>query len=152
MGKSLLSSSKDEERVDVTSKHFKSSISENTLFRINSQVLNIQNNKHEIISSIDCFYSPANEALCVIVDEKVKISSLSREIISNIMEFAAKAAAKSVILLLDKKNKEYIKIMQSMMMIGFMNDANYRTANLMEKEYKLLKLDVKHQELEEIAF
>jgi len=150
MGKSMLFSK--DEKIDVTSKNFKSSISDNTMFKINSEVLNIQNNKQEVVSSLDCFYAPTNEALCIVIDDKLKINELSKEIIANVMEFANKVSAKSMILLLDRKNKDYVKIMQSMMMIGFANDNTHKTAKLMEKEYKVLKFEVKHTEIEEISF
>ena len=69
------------------------------------------------------------------------------------MDFAGKVNAKTIILLLDnKKNKDYVKIMKSMMMIGFQTDKKHKFANLMGKEYKLLKFDVSLSEIEEIAF
>ena len=150
MGKSLWFSENKE--IPKTSKNIKTSIDDNTLFKINSEVLNIQNNQHEIISSLDCFYSPTNEALCIIIEENVKLKELSKEIIANIMDFASKVSAKSLILLLDRKNKDYVKIMQSMMMVGFINDNKNKTAKLKEKEYKLLKLESKITDFEEIAF
>ena len=144
---------KDNEKTQITSSNLKNSIDENTLFKINSQVLNIQNNKQEIISSLDCFYTASNEALCIIIEEKVQIKELTREIISNTMDFSLKFSAKSLILLLEKNNKDYVKIMQSMMLIGFINDTKHKTANLMGKEYKLLKFDVvSSSDIEEIAF
>jgi len=68
------------------------------------------------------------------------------------MDFATKASAKQLILLLDRKNKDYVKIMQSMMMVGFGNDAKNKTAKLENKEYKLMKMDCKSVEIEEITF
>ena len=150
MGKSIFFSKNNE--IDVTSKNLKSSIIDNTLFKINSEVVNIENNKQEVISSLDCFYSPNNEALCIIIGEKVKIKDLSKEFMVNIIDFASKVSAKSLILLLDKKNKDYVKIMQSMMMVGFINDIKNKTANLMEIEYKVLKFECKITNFEEIAF
>jgi len=151
LGKSLWYGNHNE-KIDLTSKQLKSTIKENSLFKINSEVINIQTNKQERISSLDCFYSPAQEALCLIIEEDVKINHLSKEIISNIMDFATKASAKQLILLLDRKNKDYVKIMQSMMMVGFGNDTRHKTAKLECKEYKLMKMDCKSVEIEEITF
>ena len=152
IGKSLFFSPTDEKSQSSTT-NLKNSIHENTLFKINSEILNIQNNKQEIVSSLDCFYSSSTEALCLIIDENVKLKELCKEVISNLMDFAGKVNAKTIILLLDnKKNKDYVKIMQSMMMIGFQTDKKHKFANLMGKEYKLLKFDVSLSEIEEIAF
>jgi hypothetical protein len=151
MGKSLLIS-KENEKTENSLQNLRNSTQDNTLFKINSEVFNIHSNKQELISSLDCFYSPSNEALCIIIEDQVKLKELSKQIISNLMEFSTKVSAKSLILLIDKKNKEYVKIMQSMMMIGFNNDSNNKSANISGKEYKVLKLDTNTGEIEEIAF
>ena len=70
------------------------------------------------------------------------------------MDFASQANAKSLVLLLNKNNKEWVKIMQSMMMIGFQNDPKIKTAKLLEKDYKFLKMDIRNQSdvIEEVIF
>lgn len=150
MGKSSIIS-KENEKIETTLQNLKINIQENTLVKINSEVFNIQNNKKELLSCLDCFYSSSSQALCTIIDENIKLKELSKEIISNLLEFADKLSAKSVFLLMDKKNKEYVKILQSMMMIGFSYDNN-KSANIKGKEYKVLKLQINYGEIEEIAF
>lgn len=137
---------------EISLQNLKNSINDITIFKINSEVLNIQNNKNELISSLDCFYSPATEALCIIIEHNIRLKELSKEIITNLMDFASKISAKSLILLIDKKNLNYVKIIQSMMIIGFANDKKYKTAILMGKEYKLLRLDCIYEGIEEVTF
>ena len=47
-----------------------------------------------------------------------------------------------------------VKIMQSMMMIGFQNDPKLKTGKISEKEFKLLKMDFTTQSdaIEEVIF
>lgn len=139
----------------------KSLIPNDSLFNINSHIFNIQTNKKEKISTFDCFYSPSTESLCIVIEEKNKYSDLSKEIVVNLMEFSCKVNAKTLLLLLDKKNKDWgiyniklVKIMQSMMMIGFSNDPKFKTAKLSDKEYKLLRMDIKNKSevIEEVIF
>ena len=93
--------------IELTSTNIKKLIPNNSLFNINSHIFNIQNNKKEKISTFDCFYSPSTESLSIIIEEKNKYSELSKEIVINLMEFAGKVNAKTLILLLDRKNKDY---------------------------------------------
>lgn len=68
---------------------------------------------------------------------------------------------KNLIMLLDRKNKDYgknlvnlVSILQGMLMIGFQNDPKIKIAKLQDKEYKVLKMNLKAQdaEIEDIAF
>ncbi len=72
----------------------------------------------------------------------------------NLMEFAQKMSIKNVVLLLDRKNKDYVKILQGMMTVGFANDNNYRITKIGGKEYKILKMTLKNvqEEVEEVVF
>lgn len=132
----------------------KNLIPNDSLFNITSHIFNIQNNRNEKISTFDCFYSPSTESLCIIIEDKNKYSDLSKQIVANLMDFASQANAKSLVLLLNKNNKEWVKIMQSMMMIGFQNDPKIKTAKLLEKDYKFLKMDIRNQSdvIEEVIF
>ena len=88
------------------------------------------------------------------IEEVTKYSELSKEIVMNIMEFAQKMSIKNVVLLLDRKNKDYVKILQGMMTVGFTNENNYKFTKIGGKEYKILKMTLKNvqEEVEEIIF
>ena len=132
-----------------------------SLFNINSHIFNFQNNTNQKICSFDCFYSASTDSMCIIIEENNKYSDLSKEIVFNLMEFSTKVNAKTLLLFLDKKNKDWgikiinlVKIMQSMMMIGFQNDPKLKTGKISEKEFKLLKMDFTTQSdaIEEVIF
>jgi hypothetical protein len=135
-------------------KSLKQQIPENTLFNISSLVFNLENNKEEVLKKYNCFYNPSMEALCIMIEDVTKYSDLSKEIVINLMEFAQKMGIKNIILLIDRKNRDYVKILQGMMTVGFTNDNNVKIAKIGDKDYKVLKISMKVQqeEIEEIAF
>jgi len=132
----------------------KQQLPENTLFNINSLVFNLENNKEEVLSKYNCFYNPSLEALCVMIEDKTKYSDLSKEIVMNIMDFATKMSIKNIILMIDRKNKDYVKVLQGMMTVGFSTDSNVKMTRVGGKDYKVLKMTLKSvpEEIEEIAF
>jgi hypothetical protein len=74
--------------------------------------------------------------------------------VMNMMDFATKMSIKNIILMLDRKNKDYVKILQGMMTVGFTSDSNVKMTRVAGKDYKVLKMTLKTQteEIEEIAF
>jgi hypothetical protein len=130
------------------------SIPENTLFNISSLVFNLENNREEVLNKYKCFYNPSLEALCVMIEQGIKYSDLSKEIVMNMMDFTERMSIKNIVLLLDRRNKDYIKILQGMMTVGFTNEEKMKTVKISEKEYKVLKMTLKHlqDEIQEIAF
>lgn len=94
------------------------------------------------------------EALCILIEEGTKYSDLSKEIVMNIMDFADKMCIRNIILLIERKNKDYVKILQGMMTVGFGNDNNCKMTKIGGKDFKILKMTLKSvsEEIEEIAF
>ncbi len=70
----------------------------------------------------------------------------------NIMSFAERMNIKNLILLLDRKNKDYIKILQGMMTVGFVNDTTMKVCKVADKEYKIMRMTMKSVAVEEIPF
>ena len=87
------------------------------------------------------------------IDEGTKYSDLSKEIVMNLMDFTQKMQIKNIILLLERKNKDYVKILQGMMTVGFGNDS-LKMTKVGGKDYKILKMNVKQvpEEIQEVAF
>jgi hypothetical protein len=128
-------------------------VKENTLFNVNSCLFNLENNKEEVQGKYNCFYNPALEALCILIEEGTKYTDLSKDIVMNLMDFAQRLAIKNIVLLLDRKNRDYVKILQGMMTVGFSSDANNKMAKVGGKDYKVLKMTQRNQEeIEEIVF
>lgn len=72
--------------------------------------------------------------------------------IVNLMQFAENMNIKNLIMLIDRKNKEYVKVLQGMLTVGFKNDENMKACKIAEKDYKILKMIMKKEEIEEVPF
>jgi hypothetical protein len=107
-----------------------------------------------VVNRYNCFYNPRLEALCIVVEDVTKYSDLSKEIILNLMSFAQKMGVRNLILLLDRRNRDYVKILQGMMTVGFAHDTNMKTCKLGDKDYKVLKMTMNtvQADIEEIPF
>ena len=72
----------------------------------------------------------------------------------NFLEFAQKVGIETIYFLVAKKNSEYIKIVQDLMIVGFEIDENLKTVNIDGNVYKVLVLPVKDEfdEIEEVFF
>jgi hypothetical protein len=129
-------------------------IPENTLFNITSLIFNLENNKEEVHAKFNCFFSPGLEALCIMIEDSMKYKDLSKEIVINLMDFAQKMNIKNLVLLLARKNKDYVKLLQGMMTVGFQSDPALKNQLIQDKEYKILKMIIKktQNEIEEVFF
>ena len=72
----------------------------------------------------------------------------------NIFEFCQKVGIETIYFLVAKKNAQYIRIVQDLMIVGFEVDENLKTVNIDGKVYKVLMLPVKEEydEIEEVFF
>jgi cobalamin biosynthesis protein CbiG len=88
------------------------------------------------------------------VEKGLKYIDLSKEIVMNFIDFAQKINIKNLIMLLDRKNKDYVKILQSLMTVGFASEKGLASVKIGDVDYKVLKMTVSSnpQEVEEIAF
>ena len=70
----------------------------------------------------------------------------------NLLEMAQKLCIETIYFLVAKKNEQYIKIVQDLMIVGFELDEKNKSINIDGNAYKVLKLSVKEQdeEIEEI--
>jgi hypothetical protein len=123
----------------------------NKLFTINSVLSNLENDKIEIISKYKCFFNLELNSLSLLIEDDLKISSLSKEVILNFIEFAQRLQIKFLRILLNKTNPDYVKFLQELMTIGFANDGMGR---IKERDYKALQMTVKlsSNKIEEMAF
>ena len=88
------------------------------------------------------------------VEKGLKYIDLSKEMIMSFIDFAQKMKINNLVMLLDRKNKDYVKILQSVMTVGFSNDKNLKSVKISDMEYKTLKMNINLNQpaIEEIAF
>lgn len=132
----------------------KEELPQNSLFNISAQVFNIQTRKEETLNQYNCFYQSSLDALCLVFEQTAHFSSLSRDAMMNMMDLAKKLKIKSIVLLIDRKSKEYAKLIQGMMVFGFAFDKNKKMATIDNQSYKILSMELQEQSglIEEVAF
>ena len=60
----------------------------------------------------------------------------------NLMDFSQKISISSIYLLICRKNKDYVKLLQGMLTVGFTNDDITKTTQIDGKNYKILKMSI----------
>ncbi len=72
----------------------------------------------------------------------------------NIFDFCQKVGIDTIYFLIAKKNAQYIRIVQDLMIVGFEVDENIKTVNIDGNVYKVLMLPVKEEydEIEDVLF
>ena len=134
------------------SQGLKKQIPKNQIFLINSLIFNITKHKKEILSKYHCYYEEKSNSLSVLFTEDFCFADFTREIMINLLEFAQKVEIETIYFLVAKKNKEYIKIVKDLTIIGFEMDEKTKSVSIEGNSYKVLRLSVKDQdeEIEEV--
>ena len=137
---------------DFLNQDLKAQIPKNQIFQINSLIFNITKQKKEILTKYKCFYEESSNSLSILLTNDFCFADFTKEIMMNLLEFAQKVCIDTVYFLVSKKNQQYIKIVQDLIIIGFELDEKTKTVNIEGNTYKVLKLSVKEQdeEVEEI--
>ena len=70
------------------------------------------------------------------------------------MEFAQKLGINAIFLLIARKNKEFVRLLQGMLTVGFEQEEAINTTSIGGKVYKVLKMNLKQtpEEIQEIDF
>ena len=137
---------------DFLNVNFKNQIPKNKIFEINSLIFNITKHKKEILTKYKCYFEESSNSLDIILTQDLNFADFTKEIMINLLEMAQKLGIETIYFLIAKKNPQYIKFVQDLMIIGFEVDTNTKTVNIEGNTYKVLKLQVKDQdeEIEEV--
>ena len=139
---------------DFLNKEFKNQIPRNKIFEINSLMFNITKHKKEILTKYKCFFDEKSNSLTLILSKDICFSDFTKEIMINLFDFAQKVGIETIYFLVAKKNAQYIKIVQDLMIVGFEIDEKTKTVNIEGNVYKVLSLPIKEEydEIEEVFF
>ena len=139
---------------DFLCKEFKEQIPKGQIFEMNSLIFNITKHKKEVLTNYKCYFDEKSNSLSIILTEDICFSDFTKEIMMNLLEFSQKVGIETIYFLIAKKNAQYIRIVQDLMIVGFEIDENVKTINIEGKVYKVLMLPVKEEsdEIEEIFF
>ena len=137
---------------DFLNASLKSQIPKNKIFEINSLIFNITKRQKEILTKYKCYFEESSNSLNIILTQDLNFADFTKEIMLNIFEMSQKIGIETIYFLVAKKNPQYIKFVQDLMIVGFEVDTNTKTVNIEGSVYKVLKLPVKEQdeEIEEV--
>ena len=154
MGTSKWYKGTETQKDDFLNENFKTEIPKGKIFEINSLIFNITKHKEEILSKYECYYDEKSNSLSVIFTEKICFEDFTKEIMLNMFEFAKKIGIETIYFLVSKKNQQYIRIVQDLMIVGFEVDEKMKTINIEGNAYKVLYLSIKEDfdEIEEVTF
>ena len=93
-------------------------------------------------------------SLSLIISEDLCFSDFTKEIMMNLFDFAQKVGIETIYFLVAKKNSQYIRIVQDLMVVGFEIDEKMKTVKIEGNVYKVLVLPIKEEydEIEEVFF
>ena len=137
---------------DFLNASLKRQIPKNKIFEINSLIFNITKRQKEILTKYKCYFEESSNSLNIILTQDLNFADFTKEIMLNIFEMSQKIGIETIYFLVAKKNPQYIKFVQDLMIIGFEVDTNTKTVNIEGNVFKVLKLQVKDQddEIEEV--
>jgi len=116
---------------------------------------NVENDTYEVFHIFEFLFVNNCETIVINLKENAKLSCLNKEIICNLLYFSSKLEAKHLVIILDRKGKDYVKMLQSLMTVGFKTDTtnNSRFVNTSGMSCKTLKMDLtKLDEVQDIDF
>ena len=139
---------------DFLNKEFKNKIPKSQIFEINSLIFNITKHKNEVLTKYKCFFDEKSNSLMIILSQDLCFSDFTKEIMINLFDFAQKVGIETIYFLVSKKNAQYIKIVQDLMIVGFEIDKKTKTVNIEGNVYKVMSLPIKEEydEIEEVFF
>ena len=132
---------------------FKAKIPKNKIFEISSKFFNITKHKQEVLSKYECFYDEGSNTLTLILTEKNSFSEFSKEIMMNLFSFTQKVGIDTICFLLSKKNPQYPRILQDLMIVGFKPNPNKKEIPVGADVYKVMEIATNSdEEIEEFYF
>ena len=154
VGKTSWFSGEERQNDDFLNKDLKTQIPKNQIFHINSLIFNITKHKREVLSKYECYYDESSNALSLLLSEEICYSDFTKEIMINLLDFTQKVGIDTIYFLVAKKNKQYLRIIQDLMIVGFEADENVKNTTIDGNVYKILKMPIKEEsdEIEEVMF
>ena len=132
---------------------FKNEVPKNEIFEISSMIFNIIKHKKEILNKYKCYYDEKSNGLFLILNNSICFSEFSKEIMLNLFDFSQKVGIKTISFLVSKKNPQFIRIMQDLMIVGFKINEKMKKIMIEDDYYKVMEMPVKVDEtIEEFFF
>ena len=132
---------------------FKNEIPKNEIFEISSMIFNIIKHKKEILNKYKCYFDEKSNGLFLILDDSICFSEFTKEIMMNLFDFSEKVGIKTISFLISKKNPQFIRIIQDLMIVGFKSNEEMKEITIEGDNYKVMEIPVNIDEkIEEFYF
>ena len=133
--------------------NFKSQIPKNKIFLISSMFFNITKHKQEILSKYESYFDEESNTLTLILSEKICFSEFTKEIMMNLFSFTQKVGIDTICFLLSKKNPQYARIIQDLMIVGFKSNEKKKEVTIDGNVYKVMEIPTNSdEEIKEFFF
>ena len=143
------------EKINISSLNsdFKSQIPKSQIFEITSMVFNIPKHKREILSKYKCYFDENSNTLTMVINEEISFAEFTKEIMMNLFTFTQKVGIDTICFLLSKKNAQYGRIFQDLMIVGFKSNEKQKEVVIDGDTYKVLEIaSNSDDEIEEFFF
>lgn len=124
-------------------------------FEVQALYYNAQSDLYEVFHVFEFRIFNNGESVIINLKENIKLSNLNKEIISNLLYFSSKIEVQNISMVIDRKCKDYVKILQGLMTVGFKTDntSSSRFNSTNGTNCKILKMEMtKNDEVQEIDF
>ena len=153
MGASKWFSGDQKINTNSLSPDFKAQIPKGEAFEISSMIFNIIKHKKEILSKYQCFFDEKSNTLTLILNAEICFSEFTKEIMMNIFTFTQKVGIDNICFLISKKNPQYARILQDLMIVGFKSNEKKNEVTIEKDVYKVMEMPVNvDEEIEEFYF
>ena len=116
-------------------------------------IFNIPKHKKEILTQYKCYFDEKSNGLYLILSESICFSEFTKEIMMNLFDFSEKVGIKTISFLVSKKNPQFIRIMQDLMIVGFKSNEEMKEITIEGDNYKVMEIPVNIDEkIEEFYF
>lgn len=122
-------------------------------YDISKEICKNNNNEHQYF-----LYNDKLRIFCLIIDEEEKYENISKQSMINIFTLCKKLKIKSIFLLINEKNKDILKIIKIIKLIGFKKENILKSTLLNDgNTYLIFKINVEKEienndEIEDIDF
>ena len=132
---------------------FKNEIPKNEIFEISSMIFNIIKHKKEILNKYKCYFDEKTNGIFLILNESNCFSEFTKEVMMNLFDFSEKVGIKTISILISKKNPQFIRIMQDLVIVGFKTNEKLGEITIEGDLYKVMEIPVNADEaIEEFFF
>lgn len=94
------------------------------------------------------------EAFCVFISDTTQYSELTKEVLLNFIYFTIKSSKKSLCIMITRKNKDYVKLLQGLLAVGFKSSQSTPRYTFNGQDYRMMEMELtkKIDDVQEIDF